>query len=184
MLMDSEQFSGTREKLGTLLVQVEDSMLLLGSLGLFLVMLVVTFSALLRYLFNSPISGVLIVTEMFALPLMVYFAAASLERVDGNISVDILQERLPDRVNDVVRLLYLVATLICFLIIIYLAAEQTISLYERNVTTSGTYNFPVFLSWAILPVGIGLLSIRLAIKIIAAGSTMWADVRVRLSERT
>lgn len=154
----------------------------LAMIVLFVLMVLVSLSAMGRYLFNNPIYGVLEVTRLYILPLMVYFSFAMLEREDGNISVELVSSRLPTIVNRVVTIAYLVGALLSFALILYLTFENSLVLLDRNAKIPGPISFPVYVSWFIIPVGLSPLILRYVIKLIRESGRLVDDIRDKETE--
>lgn len=154
-----------KSKITTIVVRSENLLSFLGSIALFLLMLITTANAILRYLVNSPIDGTQMIAELYLLPLITYFSFATLERKNGNISVTMLRKNLPNNVDTVLDLIGLVTALIAFGILTSLAIQRAAQRWSEGLVTSGIYAFPVWTSWAILSLGGSFLCLRLLIKL-------------------
>lgn len=164
------------------LATVEDWANGVAMIVLFALMVMVSASAMGRYLFNNPIYGVFEVTRLYVLPLMVYFSFSMLEREDGNIAVELLSSRLPSVVNRLVTILYLLGALLSFALILYLTFRNALVLLERNEIIPGPINFPVYVSWFLIPIGLSPLLLRFVLKLITEVSLLIDDIRGRPTE--
>lgn len=144
---------------------IENALVNLGLAGMFLMMVLVTANAVGRYLFDQPISGVYEATELFLMVMTIFLVTASLQREEGNINVDILSRRFPPIANTVRQFLTRVATLVIFTTITFLAFDRSIEAYVNDWWTTGVIPFPVYASWAIMVVGLGLFCVRLLLQI-------------------
>ena len=146
-------------------MKVEDLFVYVGLIGLFLMMLLTTFNAVGRYLFNAPIPGSYEITELYLMPMIVFLVASSLQRKEGNISVRIVYRTLSKTLQTYIDLLSRIITLVLYGIISVTAGLYAWDGYQRGWVTVGVVEFPVYLSWAILSVGFGTFCLRLMFQI-------------------
>lgn len=147
------------------LERIENFFVIVGLVGLFLMMLLTTLNAGGRYLFNSPVPGVYETTELYLMPMAIFLVAASLQRDDGNINVDIAYQNFSDRTQTIIDLLSRIATMAIFGIIAWEAAKHAWDGYQRGWVTVGIVDFPIYLSWAIMAIGLTTFCIRLLFQI-------------------
>ena len=156
----------------------------LAMIVLFVLMIMVSVSAMGRYQFSNPIYGVLEVTRLYVLPLMIYFSFSMLEREDGNIAVELVSSRLPSVVNHVVTIGYLLGAFLSFALILYLTFENGLALLDRNAEIPGPISFPVYVSWFLIPIGILPLLLRFVVKLVREVGELIDEVRGRPTEWT
>jgi len=137
----------------------------MGLISLALIMIMTTGNAVARYLINDPISGTYELIELYLMPMVIFLYAARLERDDGNINVDILYTRLPDAAQGFIDLVGRVLALVIFGAISYIAGVKFWEGFIEGRTSVGVVEFPIYISWLIMAVGLLALAVRLVIKI-------------------
>lgn len=145
---------------------IEAAFTRLGLIGLFLMMVLVTANAIGRYGFNRPIRGVYETTEMYLMLMVIFLVAASLQRKEGNIRVDILSRRLPETAETVIALLGRLMAFGTFCAIAVGAAQRTYEAYVHSWSTViAGVPFVEYLSWGIMAVGLALFLVRVLVQI-------------------
>lgn len=137
------------------------------SLVIILLLMVVTVAnSLGRYLFDSPIGGTITLVESFLMMTLIWFAASTLEKEDGNIAVDIVSRRFGERIQSMIKIGYLSVVLIIFVIIFADGLSRTYTQTLARTTTSGAVQYPTYISRGLFTVGIGLLCARFITELI------------------
>lgn len=152
-------------KIEYVLGKIEDGFVLVGLIGLFVMMILVAMNAVMRYLFSSPVPGTVEITELYLMPMAIVFVAASLQRREGNVNVDLLKRKFPDRAQTLVDILARSVTLLIFLQITISAGGRAWEAYERGFRTIGVIEFPVYFSWLIVTIGFFTFCIRLVLQL-------------------
>ena len=122
--------------------------------------------ALLRYLFNSPITGAHELCE-FILSVMAFFGMAYTAVEKGHIAVDIAFSYLPQRIRPFVDVFIAVLSLLIFGLITWRTALYGLQVQQRGVV-SPTLNIPVFPFVLVTSFGIGLLTLVLLRDLVAS----------------
>lgn len=144
--------------------RLENVLLGFAKVSLLAMMILISYNTVSRYLFNSPVTGVYTVVEAFLMFITFYWTISFVERVDGHVRVDIISRRFSSTVQQLTTVSYLLLTAIVILWIDVLTIQKTIELWARGSATQGIIQYPVFLSWIILPIGFTLLLARLLVK--------------------
>jgi|GEM_PF-1980089 len=143
----------------------ESGIATLGLISLALIMVMTTGNAVARYVIDDPISGTYELIELYLMPMVIFLYAARLEKNNGNINVDILYTRLPDEVQSFINLIGRVLAFIIFGAISYIAGVKFWDGFIEGRTSVGVVEFPIYISWLIMAVGLFALAIRLVIEI-------------------
>ena len=152
-------------RLGQIGDSLEDLSAGIGALALFVMMVLITINAISRYFFNSPQAGVYTGTERYLMVALVFLVMPALQRREGNIKVDILSRNFSRRRLRWVRIVSRFPTLLIFAVVTYAAAQNAIEAYSRAWVSTGVVQFPQYLSWVIVTIGIGLFCLRLAFQV-------------------
>ena len=130
--------------------------------ALFLMMSCITIDALGRYIFRFTLPDVFHLTELYLMPLAVFFAMSYTQKQRGHVNVTLLSQFFPPRVNAAIQgVIFLTAAVFCGLITYASALKAWPHLMLWRVT-GGVIPWPTGLSRAIVPIGMGVLCIRLS----------------------
>src|SRR5690625_5209108 len=147
--------------LNRLLSALERVMLFGTYIALFLMMVLISIDAIIRYFFNATLLDVYHFTELYLMPLTVFFALAYTQQVRGHVSVSLLDKFVPIQIRRVVLSLAYVAAAICFALIAWRSFYPAWADLVKWRTTAGVVPWPTGISRIIIPIGAGLLALRL-----------------------
>lgn len=146
--------------------------LLFGVVSLFGMMVLIAFNTVMRYLFSDPITGMYEIVELYLMMAVFYFALPYVETQDANVKADIVSRRFSDALQRRIGIVYLFVTFVVIFWITTLVYRRTVSFWDRHITTSGVIEFPVYISWTIVVIGLVLLLLRLLVKL---GEQLYAE---------
>lgn len=153
--------SGLHRALDRSLRYLELGALAIAAVFMLATMLLVSFDALLRYMFNAPLLFQYTLTEDYLLVGLVCLSLSWGYRTGGYIRINGVATLLPPRLAEwIVRagLLFsagYVATLG------WKGGEEFVKSYISGEAKIGAVAWPVWASWIWIPVGLGLLTLRL-----------------------
>lgn len=146
---------------------IEDALGWLSAAAMFAIMLIVVCDVVLRYFFHSPLSWAYDLISLY-LVAAVFFLSLSAAYTEGaHVNVDILQQTFPPRA---IRLCEVVTTAIgaaVFALITYFGALRTLDAYASSDVLSGAIPWPTWPSLALVPLGCGLMTLRLLVQLVA-----------------
>lgn len=148
-------------RLQRLVDSIEHAFLLLAMVSLFSMMVLITVNSVLRYLLQSPITGMYESVELYFMMAVFYFSIPYVESQGANVSADIISRRFSPETKRRIELFYLPVTFLVLSWVTFLVYERTLSFWQRRTTTTGVVEFPIYLSWAIVLIGLILLLIRI-----------------------
>lgn len=149
------------------LSRIEDVAVAIGGIAIVMAMLLVSADAILRYVFQAPLSFQLHITEFYLLPAALMMALAWGYRNGGTIQISILLVALPDWVANIIIRVGLATASVYIAALAwrgYLTFERA---FQKNEVVMGVVDWPVSLSWVWIPVGCALLAARLMLDAIA-----------------
>ncbi len=124
-----------------------------------------TLDVILRYIFNAPLPEMFQLTE-FMMVAVVYLAIAYVQQLKDHIKIEIVTQWLPQKVQDALDLFgHLVGLVICT-IITWQSGRLAWEAWDTQDYTMGIVHFPLWPAKTILPIGIGLLCLRLLLDIL------------------
>lgn len=140
--------------------------LIVAQIAMALMMLSISADSLGRYLFNRPLTGSYEFTSLYLMVIITFLAIPATYASGGHIRLDILRERLarvPGRPFERINALLAVAV---FGFLTWHAGGAAITKFIERDTSFGVIQFPLYWSYVWVPVGCGLLSVRLALEIV------------------
>jgi TRAP-type C4-dicarboxylate transport system permease small subunit len=143
------------------LTVVERALVFGTYLALMAMMVLITVDAILRYAFAETLPDVYHLTELYLMPMVIFFALANTQRLDGHVSVSLFDRFLPDAARRSALLLVYLAASACFSAIAWKSGQTAWSDIAAWRVTAGVVPWPTGLSRAIVPVGSAVLAIRL-----------------------
>lgn len=128
---------------------------------LFLIMASITADAFGRYFLSAPIVGQYEFTALYLMVIMTFMGLSRTQALGGHVSITVLAEllaalpwRLPARFSA------LVAAAAWGLVAV-LSGEEALARIAARTTTFGAVQFPTYLSYCWVPIGTGILTLRL-----------------------
>jgi TRAP-type C4-dicarboxylate transport system permease small subunit len=159
--------SELHQRLDRVLCRIEVLGLVVAGVALVAAMLLVSADALMRYLFSAPLAFQLHVSEFYLLPASLTMALAWGYRTGGTIQIQFLISSLPDWLVIVLTRVSLVAASAYMAYIAWRGYLVFLRAFRRNEVVMGVLDWPVSLSWVWIPLGCGLLALRLLLDAVA-----------------
>jgi len=154
---------------------VETVLNLLSAVTLFLLMFYVTAEVGMRYLFNRPLPGHLEATQLMIAP-AVFLALSWVQARRGHVGMDLLYARLSPLGQAAADCVTQAVALVTFATITWFSWLSTLDAWQVGDVTP-TANLSTWWSKAAVPLGAGLLCIRLLMQL---GASLAALVRGRV----
>ena len=129
-----------------------DVMMRLTELLLFVVMAIITFEVVSRYIFKSPTLWVVDVSR-YCLVYITFLAATSLLLKGEHINVDLVLTHTGPRTRLAFNIIGHLLCSIAFLVFFIFTAAATWDHYERGILVMDPIEIPKFIPLAIIPVG-------------------------------
>lgn len=130
-------------------------------------MLLVSADAILRHVFAAPLTFQLTLTESYLLVAMAMLALPWGYRQGGTIQVRLLLDATPKAFNNVVIRIALVAASAYLAALAWYAWGRFHEAFANDHVTMGVIDWPVDWSWVWVPLGCGLLSLRVLLDAVA-----------------
>lgn len=146
---------------------LENAMAAVTYVALFAMMAFITIDALGRYLLRITPPDVFHLTELYLMPLVIFFAMAKTQRERGHVSVTLLNHFFSPALGScVLAAVFLGAGIICAMIA-YASWQSAWPHLANWRVTGGVVPWPTGLSRVIVPIGMGLLAVRLLVDTVA-----------------
>jgi TRAP-type C4-dicarboxylate transport system permease small subunit len=143
------------------LCKVEAGCAILAGAAALTTMVLVSADALMRHLFSAPLTWQLVLTEDYLLVALLLLAMPWGYRSGGFIRLDMLVNTLPAFLSIALLRVGLLLSGLYVAKLATLSAAYALKAWQRADVVMGVIDWPVWLSWVWLPVGLGLLALRL-----------------------
>ncbi|MGE0232005.1 MAG: TRAP transporter small permease [Flavobacteriaceae bacterium] len=150
---------------GRLIDNVEWGADVLAAVSLVIMMLTISMDAIGRF-FGAPLQGAYEFTEYYLMVIVAFAALSRSFRTGGQVRLEILDpwlSRIPARLA--YRAVVLVS-LLAFVLMLWITAPEAWTRIADRDTTFGLIQWPLYLSYVWVPLGVGLLCLRLAYELI------------------
>jgi TRAP-type C4-dicarboxylate transport system permease small subunit len=133
----------------------------LAATAMFGTTVVVAVDVVARYLFRSPLLWAHDALTLYLIPGMFFLGLPGSYRRNAHIAVDFLVRRLPPFLQAVSRLLARACGIALFATFFVFGLEQAIHSYAIGEMMPGVYSFPVWPSYALVPIGSAFILLRM-----------------------
>jgi TRAP-type C4-dicarboxylate transport system permease small subunit len=144
---------GAAEKIGSFI----------GAVFMFAIMIVVFGDVVMRYVFNSPFSWAYDLIALYLMAGVFFLVLSEAYTSNAHVSVDILQQRLPPAGIRMSELVTCVVGVAVFALITWLGWQRAVESYYAADVMAGAIPWPMWPSLGLVPLGAGLLTLRLAL---------------------
>lgn len=152
--------------LSGLIARIETAFDWLAAAAMFMIMTVVFCDTILRYAFNSPLSWAYDLISLYLVAGVFFFSLAGTYTAGAHVNVDILQNKMPPRVIDMTEVVTAMVGLVVFVLIAETGARRAVNAFVSDDVLSGAIGWPTWPALALVPLGCGLLALRLALVLI------------------
>jgi len=151
---------------------IDNVLMVVGCLMLFGLMFVVVADVALRYLFNSPLQWSYEVISSYLMPGLFFFAASHTLKANAHVAVDIVHNYVGRRSRYVLEALVSTLATPVFAFCTVVSAQHTLGDIRTAATSTSGLALPTWTISLMLPIGFGLLTLRLAINAIGYLATL------------
>ncbi|WP_334129765.1 TRAP transporter small permease [Sneathiella sp.] len=130
-------------------------------IAMIVLMIIISFDAILRYSLNSPIQWAADLATYYIMSTLIYLALSATYRSGDHIRITLISTHLPQRVKAISEFIGTALAAIAFLIIAYGAFSSGMEGFHRNEFLPGYIMWPGWLSYLPIAIGAGILVLRL-----------------------
>lgn len=146
--------------LGKLLSHLINLVTVLAGLAVALMMLHVTADVVSRYAFNYPLPGTISIVSNFYMVLVAFMPLAFAEQKAAHISVEVLTERFPGRVQEHLAAWLLLVSAAVFGVITARTWGEALAKQAINASVvQGDATIPIWPTYFFIPVGCALMCV-------------------------
>lgn len=142
---------------------LDTALLSVGCLMLFTLMMVVVADVTLRYLFNAPLIWAHEIISSYLMPGLFFMVASHTLKSGAHVCVDILHNYLGRRTRYVLETLSCTLAAPIFGLATWVSAQNTWKDFQADAVSSSGMELPTWTISLMLPVGFGMLTLRLAL---------------------
>jgi TRAP-type C4-dicarboxylate transport system permease small subunit len=133
---------------------------------MFAIMIVVVADVVMRYGLNRPFSWTYDLVGLYFMAGVFFLTLSDAHRAHAHVSVDILLHRFSARARQACEAVAGLASLPVMLAIVWTGASRALDNFVAGDVLAGAIPWPTWVSAALVPVGAGLLSLRLALHLV------------------
>lgn len=155
---------------GRILNQTEDLLHLIGCVALVTVAVFINADILLRLLANRPVQIQFELTELYLMPALATLSLSRVFRDGGHLALDFGPERLPGSAGAIIEKLRLLVPAAFFAAVTFMSAQFAFGAFRHNEVEYGVINWPLGWAYVVVPIGCGVLVLRLTYDAFRSGS--------------
>lgn len=159
MLIRSEGFTNTWPI--RVLSHTEDLLHILACSCLVLLTFLITIDVISRTLFNTPLHIQFELTELYLMPAIAALSLSRVYRDRAHLSLEVITPDKFGRAWPYLQSCILAISAIFFILLAWRSGVYAYKALASNATYFGIYDWPLGLAYASIPVGSGLLALRL-----------------------
>jgi TRAP-type C4-dicarboxylate transport system permease small subunit len=130
---------------------------------MFAVMIIVTADVFMRYIFNAPFSWAYDLISLYLMAGIFFLGLSQAYASGAHVSVDILQQMFSPTGKRLAEIITAGVALIAFAAMAKLGFERALDAWQSKDVMAGAIPWPTWPSIALMPLGAGLLCLRLAV---------------------
>lgn len=145
-------------------------MLVCSIVSVFAIMFLTTFNALARKIFNYSIPSLFEFTADYLMVALVFLPLSYIYVNDGHIRVTLFLKFVPKVITPVMDKLLGLTAFVLFVLITIMGWNNAVRAFQFNEISSNLVGYPMGLSYLLVPIGAGMLAIRIFQSIISPQS--------------
>ncbi|WP_068112264.1 TRAP transporter small permease [Tropicimonas marinistellae] len=144
-----------------ILTKLEDILHLGGCLGLIAVAVLINGDILLRLFFNRPVQIQFELTELFLMPAVATLSLSRVFRDGGHLALDFMPDRWPGGLGRVIAKIRLLLPAAFFAALTWMSGKFALKAIAHGEIEYGVIDWPLGWAYALIPLGCGVLVLRL-----------------------
>lgn len=142
-------------------VWLEDGAHTIGCVSLLAVLLLMTADVVSRTVLGKTLAIQFELTEMFLMPALATLSLARVQRLGGHLAIDFFDLAWTGRLAPVVVRLNTGLPAVFFALVAWQSGKYALAAWVRNDTNMGVIDWPMYLAYVSIPIGTGLVTLRL-----------------------
>lgn len=154
---------------GKVLGKVEDILHIGGCLGLISVAVIINADILMRLVFNKPVQIQFELTELYLMPALAMLSLSRVFRDGGHLALEFVPENLPGISGAAISKLRLMLPALFFATVTFMSGKFCLHAFMHGEIEYGVIDWPLGWAYAVVPLGCGVLTLRLIYDAFATG---------------
>jgi TRAP-type C4-dicarboxylate transport system permease small subunit len=154
------------ERAGHILRAIERALTIIAVLFLFGIMVLVVADVFMRYAVNRPFSFTYDLIGLYLLAGVFFLTISDALREHAHVGVDILLHRFSPAGRRLSEIVTALVGLFVFVLICKVGFERALDNYQESDVLAGAIPWPTWISAALVPLGCGVLVLRLALQLV------------------
>jgi len=159
------QLATTFGNIARAIERLNKAVAMVATLAIFAMTLSTSADITMRFLVNQPILGVTELNELLMV-FAVYLGIAYTQTMKGHVQMELVIEHLPKKAKLVLEILVYLMVIAGFILFVRSSGEQAIRAWTMQEYRFGSTRFPLWPSKALVPIGVGLLTLQLIIDVV------------------
>jgi TRAP-type C4-dicarboxylate transport system permease small subunit len=139
----------------------------IAAAAMFLIMMIATADVAMRYLFNNPFAWAYDLIAVYLMVGLFYFVLSGTFAHNAHVAVDILQGLMSPVMRRLCEITTCTLSAGLFALIAYAGAERAWASFVAGDVMAGIIEWPTWPSIALVPLGAGMLTLRLVLHALA-----------------
>ncbi len=135
-------------------------------LAIFLMMIIITCDAVGRYFLRNPIDGAFELVQNYLMVAAVFLSVSYTYRINGHIRLELFNKYFSPRLKGFFFYLINIFPLVLFALICYQGSIKAWEAWKGREVIVGIVSWPTFFSYIWIPLGSGLLTLRIFLVLI------------------
>ena len=144
----------------------------IAAVMLFAIMLVVVCEVFLRYFFNSPLSWSYELISLYLMVGLFFFALSDTLNHNGHVSVDILHNYMSSHLRQFAECVAYGCASLVFIGMFDVSIIRTYDSFIGGDVMAGGIAWPTWVSYAAVPLGCGLMLLRMLFRFVGHGLSL------------
>lgn len=154
------------------LTAIEKVTSIIAACLMFAIMIIVFSDVVMRYVFNKPFSWAYDLISLYIMAGVFFLSLSGTYAVNGHISVDILLPRFSAAIQRLCIIISNLVGLAIFIPIAWLGYQRALENFTSGDVMAGAIPWPTWASAGLVPIGAGILALRLAVHLIANSASL------------
>lgn len=154
------------ERAAHILRAIERALTMIAVLFLFVIMVLVVADVFMRYVVNRPFSFTYDLIGLYLLAGVFFLTISDALREHAHVGVDILLHRFSPAGRRLSEIVTALVGLFVFVLICKVGFERAFENYRESDVLAGAIPWPTWVSAALVPLGCGVLVLRLALQLV------------------
>ena len=147
--------------MGKVILILERACMAIAITAVAVMMAIISYDALSRYLFNAPLPWAFQVVSYYLLGVALFLAVSATFSASDHINIDLFSAKMPVRLRNWIDVVWGLMMVIVFSILAIAAWKSMMTAWNRNSFLPGHISWPAWISHLPIVLGAGLMSLRL-----------------------